>query len=133
LCRQLEQPWLALMHDLQQSKLWDDTLVVWMGEFGRTPRLNGRAGRDHFPEATPVVLCGGNLGGNVVGQTSNDGSQRVGEKHSVADLVATLLTLLGVDINATYTTDFGSPTSVTDDGTPIDQIIQSADCLTMFK
>lgn len=125
LCRQLEQPWLALIKDLQADNLWDDTLIVWMGEFGRTPRLNGRAGRDHFPEATPVVLAGGNLGGNVIGQTSDDGSQRVGDKHSVADLIATLLTLLGVDTTATYTTDFGSPTGVTDDGTPIEPIVQA--------
>ena len=80
-----------------------------MGEFGRTPRLNGRAGRDHFPESIPVVLAGGNLGGRVVGATSDDGSQRVGGKHTVADLMATLLTLMGLDHDTGYTTDFGSP------------------------
>lgn len=125
LCRKLQQPWLALMDDLQKSGRWDDTLVVWMGEFGRTPRLNGRAGRDHFPEASPVVLAGGNLGGRVIGQTSDDGSRREGEKHSVGDLMATLLTLMGLDVTATYTTDFGSPTTVTDEGTPIERIVRA--------
>lgn len=124
LCRQLEQPWLALMDDLQSNGLWDDTMIVWMGEFGRTPRLNGRAGRDHFPETTPVVLAGGNLGGRVIGRTSEDGSRRVGAKHSVADLMATLMTLLGLDVEATYTTDFGSPTSATDGGSPIDELLR---------
>jgi uncharacterized protein (DUF1501 family) len=126
LCGQLERPWLALMDDLKASGLWDDTLVVWMGEFGRTPQLNGNGGRDHFPEATPVVLAGGNLGGRTVGATNADGSRRVGQKHSVADLVATIVTLLGLDLNETYTTDFGSPTTLTDDGEPIRQIVSGA-------
>lgn len=122
LCGQLQHPWLALIDDLQQSGMWDDTLIVWMGEFGRTPRLNGRAGRDHFPESTPVVLAGGNLGGRVIGQTSEDGTQRIGQKHSVADLMATLLMLMGLDPEDSYTTDFGSPTTATDGGKPIGEI-----------
>lgn len=125
LCRLLEQPWLALMDDLHKNGMWDDTLVVWMGEFGRTPRLNGRAGRDHFPQSIPIVLAGGNLGGRVIGQTSEDGSRRVGTTHSVADLMATLMTLMGLDVDASYTTDFGSPTTATDDGTPIEQIVRA--------
>ncbi|MFK8112311.1 MAG: DUF1501 domain-containing protein [Rubripirellula sp.] len=123
LCQQLEQPWIALMDDLQNSGMWDDTLIVWMGEFGRTPRLNGRAGRDHFPEATPVVLAGGDLGGRVLGRTSDDGSKREGEIHSVGDLMATVLSLLGFDTNLELTTEFGSPTTVTDQGTPIAGIV----------
>lgn len=123
LCRVLEQPWIALMDDLQQSGMWDDTLVVWMGEFGRTPRLNGGAGRDHFPEATPVVMCGGDLGGRLVGQTSGDGARRIGVKHNVADLMATVMTLMGLDHQAPLTTDFGSPTTATDEGTVIEAVI----------
>lgn len=123
LCEQLEQPWIALMDDLQRSGMWDDTLIVWMGEFGRTPRLNGAAGRDHFPEATPVVLAGGNLGGKVIGQTNDTGTQRVGETHSVSDLFATVLSLMGLDIDAEFTTEFGSPTTVTDNGDVIDSLL----------
>ncbi len=123
LCKSLQQPWIALMDDLQRTGRWDDTLIVWMGEFGRTPRLNGRAGRDHFPEVTPVILAGGNLGGRVIGATNDDGSARIGEKHSVSDLMATLLELLGLDHQVEYTTDFGSPTTATDNGKPIKEII----------
>lgn len=90
-----------------------------MGEFGRTLVINGRAGRDHYPRVTPVVLAGGNLGGRVIGATNEKGTQRVGDQHSPADLTATILTLLGLDIDQEYTTDFGSPTTVTDGGTPI--------------
>ncbi|MGI9472463.1 MAG: DUF1501 domain-containing protein [Rubripirellula sp.] len=123
LCRQLEQPFLSLVDDLQQRGLWKETLVVWMGEFGRTPSLNGRSGRDHFPEAIPVVLAGGSLGGQVIGETSDDGSRRIGPRHSVADLMATLLTLMGLDVEQSYTTDFGSPTTMTDSGQPIEAIV----------
>jgi uncharacterized protein (DUF1501 family) len=118
----LETPWLALMDDLQAAGKWDDTLIVWMGEFGRTPRLNAGRGRDHFPEATPVVLAGGDLGGRVVGATSDNGSKRVGDKHSVADLMATVLQLMGLDPDAQMTTDFGSPTTSTNQGKPIAEI-----------
>ncbi|MEM1068314.1 MAG: DUF1501 domain-containing protein [Planctomycetota bacterium] len=119
LCQQMEKPWLAIMDDLQQFGLWDDTLIVWMGEFGRTPQLNGAGGRDHFPEITPVVLAGGSLGGSIVGQTNAEGSRREGKTHSVADLFATILQLMGLDTKQEYTTQFGSPTTVTDEGTPI--------------
>ncbi|MDF1841021.1 MAG: DUF1501 domain-containing protein [Rubripirellula sp.] len=119
LCQQLERPWVALLDDLQSSGLWDDTLIVWMGEFGRTPSVNAAGGRDHFPEVTPVVLAGRDLGGKVIGQTSEDGRKRVGETHTVADLFATILSLMGLDIDAGFTTAFGSPTTITDGGSPI--------------
>ncbi len=123
LTKQLVPAWQAMITDLKLSGLWDDTLIVWLGEFGRTPASNG-GGRDHYPEIIPVVLAGGNLGGNVIGSTNDSASQRSGPKHSVADLMATLLALLGCDIQKEYTTSFGSPTTVTDEGTPIAEILQ---------
>lgn len=119
LCATIEKPWLALMDDLQAEGMWDDTLIVWMGEFGRTPNINNRTGRDHYPEVTPIVLAGGDLGGRVVGATSEAGTRRVGQKNSVADFMATLMELLGLDHEQEYMTSFGSPTTATDDGTPI--------------
>ena len=123
LCESLEQPWIALIDDLQKSGLWDDTLLIWMGEFGRTPRLNGRGGRDHFPETIPVVLGGGDLGGRVIGHTNDEGTRRQGDLHTVGDLMATILTLMDVNIHQEFTTEFGSPTTVTDDGTVIRSIV----------
>ncbi len=67
----MDAPWSALLDDLQSNGLWNETLVVWMGEFGRTPQINSDNGRDHFPDVTPVVVFGGAIkGGVVVGQTN---------------------------------------------------------------
>ena len=96
LCDQVEPAWLALMEDLKSSGLWQDTLIVWMGEFGRTPNINSQRGRDHYPQNIPVVLAGHGIGGRVVGSTGKDGRTHE-DSHSVADLMYTLMTLLGVD------------------------------------
>ena len=78
--------------------LLDTTLVVWAGDFGRTPWLNGRGGRDHYPRVTPAVLAGGGVrGGQVIGQTDATGREIVGKKREVADLFASIAHSLGVD------------------------------------
>jgi uncharacterized protein (DUF1501 family) len=123
LCGRLEPAWLALMDDLKANGMWEDTLIVWMGEFGRTPTINGQSGRDHYPACIPVVLAGGSLGGRVLGSTGVDGREQTGETHRVADLMHTLMTLLGIDAEGEFTTAFGSPTSATDGGTPIDGVL----------
>ncbi|WP_182871370.1 DUF1501 domain-containing protein [Stieleria mannarensis] len=116
LCQQLEPAWIALMEDLKANGLWDDTLIVWMGEFGRTPTINGQNGRDHYPRTIPVTLAGRDIGGRVIGSTGTDGLPQDDEPRSVADLMYTLMTLLGVDADQDYTTGFGSPTTATDGG-----------------
>ena len=114
---EIDQPWAALLTDLKSSGMLDETLVVWMGEFGRTPVINANGGRDHFPTVTPVVLTGGGItGGHVVGATNISGTAIEGESHSVADLFATIYSRLGIDLEGELTTEFGAPTSVTDDG-----------------
>lgn len=118
LCHQLQPAWLALLDDLKSAGLWEDTLIVWMGEFGRTPVINGQGGRDHYPSAIPVVLAGHSVGGRVVGSTGKSGQDH-DNPHSVADLMYTLMTLLGVDADREYTTGFGSPTSATQSGSMI--------------
>ncbi len=71
LCGSLDPAWSGLMNDLRDRNLLDSTLVIWMGEFGRTPGINPRSGRDHYPPAWSVVLGGGGIrGGQVVGRTS---------------------------------------------------------------
>src|SRR5207253_10939201 len=84
----LDPAWATLMEDLRQRGLLEDTLVVWMGEFGRTPRINPQGGRDHFPGAWTTVLGGGGIrGGQAFGSTSADGTEVRGRPVSVADLL----------------------------------------------
>jgi hypothetical protein len=74
LCETLDPAWAALMADLKERGLLDTTLVVWMGEFGRTPRINQNRGRDHFPNAWTAVLAGGGIkGGQAIGKTAPSG------------------------------------------------------------
>lgn len=123
LCRQLEPAWIALMDDLKSNGLWGDTLILWMGEFGRTPTINGQSGRDHYPRSIPVTLAGRGIGGRVIGSTGNDGQDQSEDPNTVSDLMYTLLRLLGVDADRQYTTAFGSPTTATDGGSMINHVL----------
>jgi uncharacterized protein (DUF1501 family) len=98
LCGVLDPAWATLLADLKDRGLLDSTLVVWMGEFGRTPGINPRNGRDHYPAAWSVVLGGGGIkGGQVVGRTSADGSRVEERPLSAPDLMATICLALGLD------------------------------------
>jgi arylsulfatase A-like enzyme len=98
LSQTLDAGWSTLIEDLRERGLLDSTLLVWMGEFGRTPGINPRNGRDHFPAAWSVVLGGGGIrGGQVCGRTSNDGMSVVDRPVKVPDLFATIFTALGLD------------------------------------
>src|SRR3984957_12844313 len=94
----LDPAWGTLMDDLRQRGLLDSTLIVWMGEFGRTPRINPQQGRDHYPNAWSTVLCGGGIrGGTVHGKTSPDGMAIKDKPVTVPDFLATVAKALGVD------------------------------------
>jgi hypothetical protein len=94
----LDIAWSGLMTDLQQRGLLDDTLVVWMGEVGRTPYINNRAGRDHYIRAWTIVLAGGGIrGGQVYGSTDADGREVRDNPVSEGDLFSTIYTVLGVN------------------------------------
>jgi hypothetical protein len=103
-CRDTDQASAALITDLKQRGLLDDTLVIWGGEFGRTPFREGRTaasevlGRDHFPDAYSLFLAGGGVKGGIsYGQTDELGFGVVENKVHVHDLQATILHLLGFD------------------------------------
>ncbi|MEK6237820.1 MAG: DUF1501 domain-containing protein, partial [Planctomycetales bacterium] len=96
--RQVDQPIAALIKDLRQRGLLDDTLIVWTGEFGRTPFSQGSNGRDHNPYGFSVWLAGGGVkGGSVYGATDEFGYHVVENRCSIYDLWATVLHQLGVD------------------------------------
>lgn len=107
-CREVDQPSAALVKDLQQRGLFDETLVLWGGEFGRTPMGEVRAtiGRDHHIEAYAVWLAGGGVrGGQTIGQTDELGfyPQEESDRVHIHDLHATVLHLLGLDhLRLTY-------------------------------
>jgi len=101
----------------------DRTLIVWMGEFGRTPKINGTAGRDHFPRAFNVALAGGGVrGGQVIGQTSPDGSDVTDRPVTVPDLMATLCHSLGVDPDYESMTAIGRPMKIVDGGKAVGEL-----------
>jgi hypothetical protein len=93
-----DQPIAALLTDLKQRGLLDSTLVVWAGEFGRTPVMQGSNGRDHSPYGFSVWMAGGGVkGGQAIGSTDELGFRAVEKKVHVHDLHATMLALLGFD------------------------------------
>lgn len=117
LCGEIDRPWAALIDDLRSSGLWDETVLVWMGEFGRTPQINGNTGRDHFPAVTPVVVGGGGLrGGLAVGGTDASGLKITEGEAKVPDLLATLMTAIGIDPAHEFRTEFGAVAPATDHG-----------------
>ena len=104
LIRGVDQPIAALITDLKQRGLLDDTLIVWCGEFGRTPDNGVRGGtaygRDHNPKAMTIWMAGGGCkAGHTIGATDDRGMEAIEEVHHVRDLHVTLLRLLGLDDN----------------------------------
>jgi hypothetical protein len=110
LCGVLDPAWSTLLVDLEQRGLLEDTLVVWMGEFGRTPKINENTGRDHFPVAWTNVLAGGGIkGGQVIGKTSDDAMTVADRPVTVQDMFATMAMALGLDPAKTNMSNIGRP------------------------
>jgi hypothetical protein len=117
LCGQLDQPFAALLADLKSRGMLDSTLVVWTGEFGRTPRINPSAGRDHFPRAFTSVLAGGGIkGGQVIGGTDAGGDAIADRPVAVNDLLRTVCHSLGIDANKQNMSSIGRPIKIVDGG-----------------
>ena len=108
----LDKGMASLTEDLAASGKLKDTVILWMGEFGRTPRINPNGGRDHYPRAWSVVVGGGSLkGGQVVGSTSSDGGEAKDDPAKVGNLFATVYTGLGLDLetHGTVRDNLGRP------------------------
>jgi hypothetical protein len=121
----LDPAWGTLMADLKDRGLLDSTLIVWMGEFGRTPKINGNQGRDHFPNAWSTVLAGGGIqGGQAYGKTSADGSTVEEHPVSVGDFLATVVSALGIDPLKQNMSNVGRPIRIADKGSnPIKEVL----------
>jgi hypothetical protein len=114
----------TLIKELDQRHLLDSTLVIWMGEFGRTPKINGNEGRDHFPGAWSAVLAGGGVrGGQVYGQTDETGTRVVDKQVIVPDLFATISTALGMNPAKSFMTPVGRPIAITEKGKPVADLL----------
>jgi len=123
LCEQLDQPYAALLADLKQRGMLDSTLVVWMGEFGRTPRINPNTGRDHYPRAFSAVLAGGGVkGGQVIGATDAGGDNVQGKPVGVNDMLRTICHSLGIDAKKENMSSVGRPIKIVDGGEVVSQV-----------
>jgi uncharacterized protein (DUF1501 family) len=98
MCRQMDKPVAGLLKDLKSRGLLDSTLVVWGGEFGRTPMSEKGDGRDHNPTGFTMWMAGGGIkGGQTIGTTDELGLHAVADRLHVHDLHATILWLMGLD------------------------------------
>jgi hypothetical protein len=121
----LDRAWAALMQDLDERGLLDSTLIVWMGEFGRTPVINPRVGRDHYPKAWTVVLGGGGVrGGQVLGRTSSDGLTVEDRPVTTPDLISTICLGLGLDPKKQNISNVSRPIRLADpEAKPVTEIL----------
>ena len=121
----LDPGWATLIEDLDSRGLLDSTMIVWMGEFGRTPRINRNQGRDHFPTAWSTVLCGGGFKtGQTVGETNSGGTSVKDRPVTVPDFLATICGGLGIDHRKQNMSNVGRPIRIVDpDAKPIEEIL----------
>jgi uncharacterized protein (DUF1501 family) len=114
----------GLLDDLARRGLADSTLVIWMGDFGRTPTINDDEGRDHHPAAWTAVLSGGGIRGGIVhGETDAQGDKVVKDAVTVPNLLATVATTLGLDPADMAQSPAGRPIALTDGGAPVKALL----------
>jgi uncharacterized protein (DUF1501 family) len=121
---ELDQAMSALVADLEQRELLQDTAVIWMGEFGRTPRINQNAGRDHWARAWSCVVGGAGLrGGLAVGETNSDGTAVETQPYSSEDLMATVCQGLGISLEKTFLSKNRRPMKIANGGKVISELV----------
>ncbi len=120
----LDQTFDALMEDLEQRGLLDETLIVMMSDFGRTPRVNGNAGRDHWTDCYAVLLAGAGIqGGTVCGASDAHAAYIRDRQVRPADICATIYHCLGIDPDTTVPDRTSRPVAISHRGEPIREII----------
>jgi len=120
----LDQALSALISDLHDRGLAESTVMWCWGEFGRTPRINKFVGRDHWPQAMSVLMCGGSIKpGIVVGATNKKGEHPVDRALSPTDVLATVYQQLGIDTSRQFINTAGRPISILSSGEPISELL----------
>ena len=120
---ELDQAMSALTEDLEQRGLLEDTAIIWMGEFSRTPRINGNAGRDHWARSWSVVVGGGGMNGGIaVGETNSDGTRVETEPYTSQDVMASVCKALGISLGTTFTSNNGRPMKIANSGKVIKEL-----------
>jgi hypothetical protein len=113
----------ALVEDLDQRGLLQDTAIIWMGEFSRTPRINGNAGRDHWARSWSVVVGGAGMkGGQAIGKTNEDGTSVETEPYTSQDVMASVCKALGISLETTFTSKNGRPMKIANSGKVIKEL-----------
>jgi uncharacterized protein (DUF1501 family) len=109
----MDQSFSALLEDLEQRGMLDETLVAWVGEFGHTPKFNANAGRDHWGKVFSVAFAGAGIrGGTVWGKSDSMAAEPVEGRVSPADISATILDSLGIRPDSEFVDDQGRPLPV---------------------
>jgi hypothetical protein len=120
---QVDPAFAALIGDLRERGMLEKTLVIWMGEFGRTPRINPRTGRDHYPKAFNVALGGGGIkGGQVIGATNADGTEVASRPVTVPDLFCSFYKALHINARKENTGPLGRPIKIIDKGEAVKEL-----------
>jgi hypothetical protein len=115
LSAELDAGWAKLMTELDERGLLEDTTILWIGEFGRTPQINSMGGRDHFPGAWSCVFAGGGIaGGQAYGSTNEDGTEVAEGNVEIKDVLATLCQAVGVAPDHENMTGAGRPVRITE-------------------
>ena len=115
--------WSTLLSDLKERGMLDRTLVIWMGEFGRTPKINPKTGRDHYPRAFNVALAGAGIkGGKVIGATGADGADVKDRPVSVPDLFCSFYQALKINPRKENMSGLGRPIKLMDKGTAVKEL-----------
>jgi hypothetical protein len=127
-CNQLNPPLdhavSVFLEDVRARGLEDEILLIVTGEFGRTPRINGGPGRDHWAPVNDAILCGGGLRmGQVVGETDSRAAQVRSRPITPGDLMATLFRVLGIDPGIQFTHPSGRPMYMVEEGSPIQEVL----------
>jgi uncharacterized protein (DUF1501 family) len=123
LAKQADPAISALIADLKERGRLDSTLIVWMGEFGRTPRVNARGGRDHYPRVFNALMAGGGVkGGQIIGASSKDGTAVDKDPVTVPDLFSSICKSLKIDPAKENISPQGRPLKIVDGGKPVEKL-----------